>query len=44
MNKINILMKAGEMTKTGTLSTNFHKPTEEANMYVQFWYVPLTIW
>ena len=33
----------GEITKTGTLATTFHKPAEEANKYIRFLYTPLTI-
>ena len=40
---INVLMVTREITKTSTLSTNFHNPVGEANPYVQFRYIPLTI-
>ena len=36
-------MATGAITKTGTLTTTFHKPAGEANLYVRFGCVPLTI-
>ena len=39
----NVLMSTYEITKTGTLATNFNKPAGEANPYVRFGYGPLTI-
>ena len=36
-------MKSDEITKTGTLATNFQKYAGEANPYVWFGCVPLTI-
>ena len=36
-------MAIGEIIKTGTLATTFHKPGGEANIYVCFGYVPLTV-
>ena len=36
LNKINVLIVKGAITKTGTLSTFFHKPEEESNPYVWF--------
>ena len=33
---INIFMTTGEITKTSTLATAFHKPVGEANRYVIF--------
>ena len=36
-------MAPGEITKTGTLVTNFHKAAGEANPYVWFEYIPLKI-
>ena len=38
---INVLMVTGKFIKTGTLTTTFHKPVGEANIYVQFIYIPL---
>ena len=35
---INLLMTTGEIKKTATFATTFHKPAGEANMYVQFGY------
>ena len=43
MNPINVLMEPGTITKTGTLTTTFHMPDEEANPPVWFGYGPLTI-
>ena len=43
MNPINVMIATGEITKTSTLATTFHKPAGEANPYVWFGYVPLTI-
>ena len=43
MNPINVLITTGEITKTGTLATNVHKPAGEANLYVRFGYGPLTV-
>ena len=43
MNKINVLMDTGEITKTGTLAMTFHKSAVEANPYVRFGYAPLKI-
>ena len=40
---INLLMATGAIAKTGTLATNFHKPSEEANIYARFGYGPLEI-
>ena len=40
LDPINVLMKTGKITKTGTLATTFHKPVGEANLYVQFGYGP----
>ena len=40
---INVLMKTGTITKTGTIDTTFHKPAGEANMYVRFGYSPLKV-
>ena len=37
-------METGEITKTGTLATTFHKPSGEANLYVHFGYVALKIY
>ena len=37
-------MDTGAITKTGTLATAFHKFSEEANPYLQFGYVPQTIY
>ena len=36
-------MMTGEITKTGTLATNFHKLAGEANPYFWLVYGPLTI-
>ena len=36
-------METVEITKNGTLDMTFYKPEGEANMYVRFGYVPLTI-
>ena len=36
-------MATGEISKTSTLATKFHKPVGEANMCVRFGYGPLTI-
>ena len=36
-------MMTGELTKTGTLTTTFHKPAGESNPYVLFGSIPLTI-
>ena len=36
-------MATGTITKTATLTTIFHKPVGEVNMYVRFRYGPLTI-
>ena len=43
LNPINVLIVTGEITKTGILTTTFHKPVGGANPYVQFWYGPLKI-
>ena len=40
---INVFLATGEITKSGTLNTTFQKPAEEANMYIWFGYVSLTI-
>ena len=44
MELINVLMVKSEITKTGTLATNFHKPVGEENLYVQFGYDTLKIY
>ena len=38
-----LFMETGEITKTVTLATIFHKPVGESNMYVHFGYGQLTI-
>ena len=43
MNPIKALIATGATTKTGTLSKTLQKRMGEANMYVRFGYVPLTI-
>ena len=43
LKQINSLIVTGEITKTGTLATTFHKPAGEANPYVRFGCSPLTI-
>ena len=43
LKQINVFMMAGEIIKTNTLATNFHKNVGEANLYLQFGYDPLTI-
>ena len=43
MNAINSLIMTGEITKTVTFATNFHKPVRGSNPYVRFGYGPLTI-
>ena len=43
LNPINLLIGIGAITKTGTLTTPFHKPEGEANMYIQFGYGPMMI-
>ena len=44
MKTINVLMVTGAIIKTGRFATTFHKPAGEANLYVQFVYVPLKIY
>ena len=41
---INVLMTTGEITKTVTLTTDFHKYSGESNQHVRFGYIPLPIW
>ena len=36
LNAVNIFMTTGEITKTGTVATTFHKPVRVANLYVRF--------
>ena len=36
-------METGEITRTGTLATTFHKPVGEENWYVRFGYGPMKI-
>ena len=43
MKPIDVLIAAGEITKTGTLTTTYNKLTEGSNPYDQFGYGPLTI-